>query len=178
MNFQTPEMHPMLLAEYLKIKTNDKKKKTKRAVKVFPTFDSACQNRAQGRYSTSLSVSRKLLKRGLKRIKPDPNNGVKGGYAYTYDTRVVYSNYILPITWGLDQVESFFKRIKCPTQVILATDGIYKDGDTEGRLKFLENVKEFKYDVVKGNHHFLLEEESIDELTTLTNSFLDSLELL
>jgi len=178
MNFQTPEMHPMLLAEYLKIKTNDNKKKTKRAVKVFPTFDSACQNRAQGRYSTSLSVSRKLLKRGLKRIKPDPNNGVKGGYAYTYDTRVVYSNYILPITWGLDQVESFFKRIKCPTQVILATDGIYKDGDTEGRLKFLENVKEFKYDVVKGNHHFLLEEESIDELTTLTNSFLDSLELL
>jgi len=176
MNFQTPDMHPMLLAEYLKIKTNDAKKSTKRTVKIFPTFDAACQNRAQGRYSTSLSVSRKLLKRGLKRIKPDPENNIKGGYAYTYDTRIVYSNYILPITWSLEQVEVFFKRIKCPTYVILAKNGIYKDGDTEGRLSFLTNAKEFKYSVVNGNHHFLLEEESIDELTELTNSFLNTLE--
>jgi len=175
MNFQTPETHPMLLSEYLKIKTNDIKKSKKRDEKIFPTFDSACQNRAQGRYSTSLSVSRKLLKRGLKRIRPNTENGIKGGYSYTYDTRIVYSNYILPITWSLEQVEVFFKRIKCPTHVILAKNGIYKDGDNEERLKYLVNVKEFKYDVVNGNHHFLLEEESIDELTAITNSFLDSL---
>lgn len=175
MNFQTPEMHPMLLSEYIKIKTNDLKKKNKRAIKIFPTFDSACQNRAQGRYSTSLSVSKKLLKRGLKRIKPDLEHNIKGGYAYTYDTRIVYSNYMLPITWSLEQVKSFFVRIKCPTMVILASNGLYPDGDVEGRLKFLTNTKEFKYYVVKGNHHFLLEEESLDELAHLTNSFLSTL---
>ncbi|KAG4105676.1 alpha/beta-hydrolase [Neocallimastix lanati (nom. inval.)] len=176
MNFQTPEMHPMLLTEYIKLKTNDLKRKNKRTVKVFPTFDAACQNRAQGRYSTSLSVSKKLLKRGLKRIKPDPEHDVKGGYIYTYDTRIIYSNYMLPITWSLEQVKSFFEKIKCPTMVILASNGLYPDGDTEGRLKFLTNTKEFRYHVVNGNHHFLLEEESINELTQLTNSFLESLE--
>jgi len=175
MNFQTPEMHPMLLSEYIKIKTNDLKKKNKRTVKIFPTFDSACQNRAQGRYSTSLSVSKKLLKRGLKRIKPDLEHDIKGGYAYTYDTRIVYSNYMLPITWSLEQVKSFFERIKCPTMVILASNGLYPDGDTEGRLKFLKNTKKFNYYIVNGNHHFLLEKESIDELTQLTNSFLNEL---
>ncbi|ORX75132.1 alpha/beta-hydrolase [Anaeromyces robustus] len=176
MNFQTPEMHPMLLSEYIKLKTNDTKRNNKRNLKVFPTFDSACENRAQGRYSTSLSVSRKLLKRGLKRIKPDHSKNIKGGYIYTYDPRVVYSNYILPITWNLDQVKSFFGRIKCSTFVILASNGLYPDGDTEERLKNITNAKKFKYAVVKGNHHFLLEEESIDELSQLTNSFLDSLE--
>jgi len=176
MNFQTPEMHPMLLSEYIKLKTNDLKRKNKRAPKIFSTFDEACQNRAQGRYSTSLPVSKKLLKRGLKRIRPDPQHGIKGGYIYTYDTRIVYSNYMLPITWNLDQVKSFFGRIKCPTHVILASNGLYPNGDTEGRLKFLTNTKDFKYNVVNGSHHFLLEEDSIDELSYLTNSFLNSLE--
>lgn len=177
MNFQTPDLQPMLLAEYVRVKTNAAKKASKRTNKIFPTFDSACQNRSKGRYDTSLGASKKLLRRGLKRVRANPENNTPAGYIYTYDMRVTYSNFIAPITWNLDQVKAFFEKIKCPTHVILATDGLYPEGDTEGRLKFITHAKRFNFDIVKGPHHFILEEDSLDEATRLTNDFFNQWKL-
>ena len=124
----------------------------------YEDVESAIQARENARLSLSYQAAQALVERGLK--------VVSGGYSWSSDPQL-----LVPSSFKLtqDHIEAFVQRIKAPTKLVLAKEGVLKKID-----QVQENLALFSHievDVLPGGHHLHMESESL-KIAELFNELL------
>jgi pimeloyl-ACP methyl ester carboxylesterase len=110
---------------------------------VYPTLELAVQARMQGMVAVTREAAELLAQRGLM--------PVPGGYTWRSDSRLTLPS---PLRMSEEQALTFVRRIACPTQLVVAADGMLARNTT-----LLEQLP-FKLEQLPGGHHLHLNDES------------------
>lgn len=110
---------------------------------VYPTLELAVQARMQGMVAVTREAAELLAQRGLM--------PVPGGYTWRSDSRLTLPS---PLRMSEEQALTFVRRIACPTQLVVAADGMLARN-----TPLLEQLP-FKLEQLPGGHHLHLNDES------------------
>jgi pimeloyl-ACP methyl ester carboxylesterase len=128
----------------------------------YSSKDAMVKARMDGFTKLSNEASRVLVDRGSVEKE-------EGVWAWRHDGKLTF-----PSPFRMDEggVEAFIQQIKCPTLVLIANDGIYKNKYelVERRAAHFPWVK-LKW--LEGNHHFHLEPDSCFAVATEIQQFID-----
>ncbi|MDY7560580.1 alpha/beta hydrolase [Pseudomonas sp. 10B1] len=109
---------------------------------VYPDLDSAVQARMKGVVAVSREAAELLAQRGLM--------PVPGGYTWRSDSRLTLAS---PMRLTRDQAMAFVKRVSCPTQLVVAGQGML--------AQHPELLSQLPFEVMtlEGGHHLHLNDE-------------------
>ncbi|RON11309.1 alpha/beta hydrolase [Pseudomonas brassicacearum] len=109
---------------------------------VYNTLDRAIEARMKGLVAVSREAAELLAQRGLM--------PVPGGYTWRTDSRLTLAS---PLRLSDEQAMSFVQRIGCPTQLVVAADGMLAK-----HPELLERLP-FSREQLPGGHHLHLNDE-------------------
>jgi len=109
---------------------------------VYNTLDRAIEARMKGLVAVSREAAELLAQRGLM--------PVPGGYTWRTDSRLTLAS---PLRLSDEQAMSFVQRIGCPTQLVIAADGMLAK-----HPELLERLP-FSREQLPGGHHLHLNDE-------------------
>ncbi|NBF01341.1 alpha/beta fold hydrolase [Pseudomonas sp. Fl5BN2] len=111
---------------------------------VYSTLERAIEARMQGLVAVSREAAELLAQRGLM--------PVAGGYTWRSDSRLTLAS---PLRLTDEQAMSFVQRVSCPTQLVVAADGMLARHESLlQRLPF-----NFNREKLPGGHHLHLNDE-------------------
>ncbi|MGC5700366.1 alpha/beta hydrolase [Pseudomonas sp. NFXW11] len=110
---------------------------------VYSTLERAVEARMHGLVAVSREAAELLAQRGLM--------PVPGGYTWRSDSRLTLAS---PLRLSEEQAMSFVQRVACPTQLVVAADGMLaKHQELLQRLPF-------NHEQLPGGHHLHLNDEA------------------
>ncbi|MCU1734768.1 MULTISPECIES: alpha/beta hydrolase [unclassified Pseudomonas] len=110
---------------------------------VYPVLEQAVEARMKGMVAVSREAAELLAQRGLV--------PVPGGFSWRSDSRLTLPS---PLRMSEEQAMSFVRRVACPTQLIVADDGMLARNTT-----LLEQLP-FSLEHLPGGHHLHLNDEA------------------
>ncbi|WP_028615734.1 alpha/beta hydrolase [Pseudomonas canadensis] len=110
---------------------------------VYSTLDRAVEARMKGVVAVSREAAELLAQRGLM--------PVPGGYTWRSDSRLTLAS---PVRLTEEQAMAFVRRVSCPTQLVVAADGML------AKHSELLSLLPFTVTTLPGGHHLHLNDES------------------
>ncbi len=147
----TPDQAPQQLAK--SIVENQKA----RQLRVYSSVESMIDARQKGYFKLSRAAAQALTNRGVK--------SVDGGFTWSSDPHLMAAS---AVKLSEEQLQAFYGRSEAELLLVLADNESL--ADHQARVAF---AKDLRIELVKGTHHFHLEDEA-EILAPLLNDFFDN----